>query len=146
MTCHVSISCNSRLKLNYIMDIRERLILVNWLKIRIGLLQDRMTIQLVFGISKQANKYNCISSIMIWHLYHQFESITMQLGRDNSIVWKISILYLWMSSLYSCSWDKTVRCFDTETGQEIVISFARKKNQFFSFVLIVERCSWTYCN
>ncbi len=81
LTCHVyMILCNCRLKLNCIMDIRDLSIHANWLKIKIGLLQDQMTIQLVFGILIMESKFININLIMIWQLYQQYESIKKQLG------------------------------------------------------------------
>jgi conjugal transfer/entry exclusion protein len=57
---------------------------------------------------------------MIWQLYQQLESIMMLLGIINNKNYIINQLINFFSSLYSSSWDKTIRCFDIETGQEIV--------------------------
>jgi hypothetical protein len=44
----------------------------------------------------------------------------IQLGIINNKTYITNQLINFHSSLYSTSWDKTVRCFDIETGREIV--------------------------
>lgn len=98
-----------------------------------------MTIPLAYGIFIVAKKFINISLIMIWLLFQQCESIMKQLGRlimhiheiklyNNQLIINLSF------SLYSCSWDKTVRCFDIESGKEIVYRnplFLLYLNNFF---------------
>lgn len=112
-------SPSSRLKSNCITDIQERSILVNWLKRTIGFSQVPMTTPLVCGIFIMEEKFITTNFIMIWLQCPPWESIKTRRG----IFIQFSIIR-WLnelsSSLYSCSWDKTVRCFDVETGKEIV--------------------------
>jgi hypothetical protein len=78
-----------------------------------------MTIQHVCGILTMENKFININLIMIWQLYQPYESIKKQLGRYIIKLYNNQLINFY-SSFYSCSWDKTVRCFDVETGKEIV--------------------------
>ena len=79
-----------------------------------------MIIQLVCGILIVEKQINVnINLIMIWQ--------TVPAVRINQEATRYIIINLYNNqlinfyfSLYSCSWDKTVRCFDVETGKEIV--------------------------
>jgi hypothetical protein len=79
-----------------------------------------MIIQLVYGILIMEKKFINTNLIIIWQLYQQSESIKMLHGIINNKTYITNQLINFYSSLYSSSWDKTVRCFDIETGQEIV--------------------------
>ncbi len=79
-----------------------------------------MTIQLGCGILIMEKKFLNINLIMIWQLYQPYESIKKQRGIDIIKLSNKQTINQFYSSLYSCSWDKTVRCFDIETGKEIV--------------------------
>ncbi len=57
----------------------------------------------------------------------------IQLGIINNKTYIITQLINFHStSLYSSSWDKTIRCFDIETGQEIVGENFLKKQKFLN--------------
>ena len=86
-TCSDWMMCNSRLKLNCITDIRHRSIHANWLKRKIGLLQDRMTILLVCGILIMVKKLFNINFAMIWQLCQPYESIKKPHGIDLTNKW-----------------------------------------------------------